>query len=170
MNNKGAFSPSLVLVLSVIGVGITELSVQYSLYYWATVFVVICALFSYEGARNDKENGSSQISHHVMHWFGALVALSLVFLFVYTGAINQGQAGLFAVLLLAFATFSDGLRVGPRYVLVGVYLFITAGVMAYVEEFLWWFLLLSFLAIGFEVYWLRRASNAAKDKGLSESA
>jgi hypothetical protein len=163
MNNKGVFSPFLVLVLSVIGVGVTELSVQYSLYYWGAVFIVVCGLFSYEGSRSDKANGGqSQVGLHVLHWVGALVALILVFWFVRTGSINQDQAGLIAVLLLAFATFSDGLRVGPRYVLVGVYLFAVAAVMAYVEEFLWWFLLLSFLAVGFEIYWLRRAAKSSE--------
>jgi hypothetical protein len=152
-------SPFLILILSMIGVGLIEVSVSWSLYYWFGAYLVTGLLFIVQDKVSAKERaGGSATMQHVLHWVGAMAALGLVFLFIQTERVDASQAGLIAVLLLGFAVFTDGLRIHLRYMLVGIYLFITAAIMAYVESFIWWFLLLSIALIVFEIYWMRKSA------------
>jgi len=151
----GKASPIVILVLSVIGVGLIEVSVEWSLYYWFGCFIVVAILFVMQANQSAVDN---QVLRHIYHWLGSLMALGVVFLFTYTESLNPTQAGLVAVLLLGLAIFSDGLRIHIRYAMLGLYLFVTAAMMAYIESFIWWFMLLSIGLIVFEVYCARRAA------------
>lgn len=148
-------SPFLILILSMAGVGLTEISVSWSFYYWFGAFLVTGLLFVVQAKSSAQERATLQ---HVLHWMGALVALGLIFLFIRTESIDASQAGLMAVLLLGFSVFTDGLRIHLRYMLVGIYLFITVAIMAYIESYIWWFLLLSVALIALEIYWMRKSA------------
>lgn len=149
-------SPFLILILSMIGVGLIEVSVAWSLYYWFGCYTVVGLLFIFQAQENGK---GSATMHHVLHWLGSIGALGVVFLFIHTERMDASQGGLVAVLVLALAVFTDGLRIHPRYMLVGFYLFLTAGIMAYIEAFIWWFLLLSLALIALEIYWMRKSGS-----------
>jgi hypothetical protein len=148
-------SPFLILIVSMVGVGLTEISVSWSFYYWFGAFLVTGILFVVQAKTRNQESATS---HHVLHWVGALVALGLIFLFIRTERIDASQAGLMAVLLLGLSVFTDGLRIHLRYMLVGIYLFVTAAIMAYIESYIWWFLLLSVALIALEIYWMRKSA------------
>lgn len=148
-------SPLLILILSMTGVGLIEVSVSWSHYYWFGCYIAVGLLFIVQAKGSNQENA---ILHHVLHWLGSIGALGIVFLFIQTERLDASQGGLVAVLLLALAVFTDGLRIHPRYMLVGIYLFLTAGIMAYIEAFIWWFLLLSLALIALEIYWMRKLS------------
>lgn len=148
-------SPFLILILSMAGVGLIEISVSWSFYYWFGAFLITGLLFVVQAKKSAQERETLQ---HVLHWIGALAALGLIFLFIRTERIDASQAGLMAVLLLGFSVFADGLRIHLRYMLVGIYLFVTAAIMAYIESYIWWFLLLSVALIALEVYWIRKSA------------
>lgn len=151
-------SPFLVLILSMIGVGLIEVSVSWSLYYWFGCYTAIGLLFIFHAKESNRE---SALLQHALHWLGSIGALAIVFLFIQTERLDASQAGLVAVLLLALAVFTDGLRIHSRFILVGIYLFITAGIMAYIEAFIWWFLLLSLAVIAFELYSMRKSASSS---------
>lgn len=149
------FTPLAIIILAIIGVAVTEVSLQYSMIYWASSFVLFGLLFSFQAKVSDQP---SNVVQHLLHWSGALIALALVFLFMRSGRLDASQAGSVALLVLALSVFTDGLRIHYRYAVVGVYLFLTTAIMAYVESYLWWFLLISIVVIVFEVIAIKRAS------------
>lgn len=151
-------SPFLVLILSMTGVGLIEVSVSWSLYYWFGCYIAVGLLFIIQAKDGAQQNA---ILHHILHWLGSIGALGIVFLFIKTERLDASQAGLVAVLLLALAVFTDGLRIHSRFMLVGIYLFVTAAIMAYIEAFIWWFLLLSIALITYEIYWMRKPSRSS---------
>jgi ABC-type multidrug transport system fused ATPase/permease subunit len=152
-------SPFLILILSMAGVGLTEISVSWSFYYWFGAYLATGILFIVQDKASAKESArESATMQHTLHWIGAMAALALVFLFIRTERVDASQAGLMAVLLLGFAVFTDGLRIHLRYMLVGIYLFITVAIMAYIETYIWWFLLLSVALIALEIYWMRKSA------------
>lgn len=144
----------MILILSMVGVGLTEVSLSWSFYYWFACYSAIGLLCIFQAKNSSKESATM---HHLLHWLGSLAALTVVFLFIHTERIDASQAGLVAVLILGLAIFTDGLRISVRYMLVGIYLFVTAVIMAYIETFIWWFLLLSVALIALEIYWIRKS-------------
>lgn len=148
-------SPLLILILSMTGVGLIEVSVSWSLYYWFGCYIAVGVLFVVLSKAGGQESATL---HHILHWLGSIGALGIVFLFIQTERLDASQGGLVAVLLLALAVFTDGLRIHSRFALVGIYLFVTAAIMAYIEAFIWWFLLLSLVLIAYEIYLMRKAS------------
>jgi Sec-independent protein secretion pathway component TatC len=105
---------------------------------------------------------------HLVHGGGGGAALALVYLFIDAGRIEQSQVGLLSILLLALVTFTDSVRLGIRFSLVGVYLFIVAAIMSYIETFLWWMLLLSGIIVFFEVSLLRQKREQANRPDIEQ--
>lgn len=149
------FTPLAIIVLAIIGVAVTEVSVEYSMIYWTSAFVLFGILFCFQAKVGDRPSNTVQ---HLLHWLGALVALALVFLFLHSGRFEASQAGSIALLVLALSVFTDGLRIHYRYAVVGVYLFLTTAITAYVESYLWWFILISLVVIVLEIIAIKRAS------------
>jgi hypothetical protein len=149
------------LVLSMAGVGITDYSPEISHFYWlAMVFVfAIAAMFSgYKRAQHKNLPVWNDIFIHLLHWVGTLIAVLVVYTFLHTGRIDFEQTGLMILLILALATFLDGLRIGWRFSLAGVFLGVTAIVAAYVEEFMLiiFFFAVVIMALGF--FWVKHKS------------
>ncbi|KZX78776.1 hypothetical protein A3715_07735 [Oleiphilus sp. HI0009] len=155
------FSPILILVLSIIGVVITEVSVETSIYYWMGIFVFLAILFTFLALKSD---GKVYVMHHAGHWIGGFTALVMVYLFMDAGRLDPSQGALVSFLILALTVFTDGLRLHYRYAVVGFYLFVAVGIIAFVEAFVWWFLVLSLVVIGLEVALIMQAK---KDKTTS---
>lgn len=142
------FSPILILVLSIIGVVITEVSVENAIYYWMGVFVFLAILFAVLATQAE---GPVNVMHHAGHWIGGFSALVMVFLFIEAGRLDASQGGLVSFLVLALTVFTDGLRLHYRYAIVGFYLFAAVAILAFVETFVWWFLLVSVILICVEI-------------------
>ncbi len=127
------------LVLSVIGVGITDFSPAISHYYWLTMIFVFAVAAMYEGYKQAQEKNlpvKNELITHLIHWTGAVFAVLAVYAFLHTGRIDFEQTGLMILLILALATFLDGIRLGWRFSLAGIFLGLTAILMAYLEEFM----------------------------------
>lgn len=146
----------VLLVLSVIGVGITDFSPAMSHYYWLTMILVFAIAAMFEGYKKAQEKNlpvKNDLIIHLLHWTGALFAVLAVYAFLHTGRIDFEQTGLMILLILALATFLDGIRLGWRFSLAGIFLGITAILMAYVEEFMIVILALAIAIIVAGFFW-----------------
>jgi len=148
------FSPILILILSIVGVVVTEVSVEYSIYYWMVIFVFLAILFTVLALQSE---GKVHIMHHAGHWIGGFTALVMVYLFMDAGRLDASQGALVSFLILALTVFTDGLRLHYRYAIVGFYLFFSVGIIAFVETFVWWFLVISILVIFVEISLIKQA-------------
>lgn len=63
-------APLAIIILAIIGVAVTEVSLQYSMIYWASSFVLFGLLFSFQAKVSDQP---SNVVQHLLHWSGALI-------------------------------------------------------------------------------------------------
>ncbi|MGZ8191712.1 MAG: hypothetical protein ACXWTS_10870, partial [Methylococcaceae bacterium] len=140
MNKKSLLSiPNLftvLLILSLIGVAISDISPTQSHLYWIVMvimFGVTSIIANYNRAENiDKTQLKKDIFIQILHWLGGLVAVLIVYAFYHTGRITPEETGLVVLLILALTTYLDGIRISWRFGFVGLYLGIIAICAAYI--------------------------------------
>ncbi|MGR9100119.1 MAG: hypothetical protein ACU826_06095 [Gammaproteobacteria bacterium] len=77
--------------------------------------------------RGKKKLDPEFLRFELIHWGSALAAVLLVILLWHADHLKPQPAGLVAHVILAHTMFVSGSRLGFRFYLVGVFLFITAG-------------------------------------------
>jgi hypothetical protein len=144
------------LLLSMAGVGITDFSPALSHYYWlgmVIIFALAAMATGYKKARHDGQRVRKVIYLHLLHWTGTLLAVFAVYTFLHTGRIDFEQTGLMILLILALATFLDGIRLSWRFSIAGIFLGITTVVTAYVEEFILIIFLIAVVMMVIGLFW-----------------
>lgn len=136
------------VLLSVVGIGITDFSPQKSHLFWLAmvpVFGIACIIIEWTRARGQGLSGFAILKNEVLHWLAVLVAVDLVYFLFQAGRLDSENTGLIILVILALATFLAGLRLGWKLCLLGVFLATGVVVAAYVEEFLWVLLIIPLL-------------------------
>jgi|GEM_PF-2272841 len=153
--------PLALLILSIIGVAFTQVWPMQSHYYWFGLFAVFCVIFVFIDTKRADDPGFS--SAMLMQWLTTIVALAIVYLMIETGVINHDQAALFSILLLALSVVLSGIKLGFRFVLIGLYLFTIVALIAYLEEFIVPLLILAFFALIVEAFWIHKRIKASRN-------
>jgi hypothetical protein len=144
------------ITLSAIGIVITDISPTYGFWSWMGMVPIFGGLSLYTGwsrARDRGVSASSVIKTQLLHWIGLLFAVNLVFLLLRKGRINNTEAGLVALLLLAFATFLAGVHFDWRYIIVGIILGATVAGATIVQEFIWMIIIPAITALILVAIW-----------------
>jgi hypothetical protein len=134
----------VLILLSVVGVGITNLSPKNSHLYWFCMVAVVAIASIVSGWKQCHDKGKptkAMLITQSIHWGSALGGVLGVYILLNTGSLDYENTGMVILLLLAFSTFLNGLHVGWRFYLAGLFLSGTFVVMAYVEEYIWVLLL-----------------------------
>jgi hypothetical protein len=160
---KGFPSTEVILIalilLSAIGIGITDFSPKYGFWYWVIMVPVFGGLSLYTGwskVRNQGVSASNVIRRQLLHWVALLIAIIIVFFLLRSGRYNNIEAGLTALLMLAFSTFLAGVHFDWRFMVVGIILGVSLVGAALVQEFLWMIILPIITAIILAVIWWYR--------------
>ena len=161
MNRKSLLSNhnlfSLLLILSLIGMAISEISPTVSHFYWLIMMIIFgitsMVAFYYRNHYADKNELKKGLIIQILHWLGGLAAVLIVYTFYSTGRITPEETGLEVLLILALTTYLDGIRISWQFSLVGVFLSIVAICAAYIEEYMWQILSLAIVIIAFSYYW-----------------
>jgi hypothetical protein len=143
------------LLLDVIGIGVTEFAVEFSQWYWLGMVVVTglaCAFIVRFRADREDLNTATMMKNEVLFWLGVLAAVNLVFFLYQAGRLDSENTGLVILLLLALSTFLAGLRLGWQLCLLGGVLAGALVVAAYLEQFLWIVLLVGLIAVAILFY------------------
>lgn len=149
----------LLVVLSVIGVGITDYSPADAHRYW--IFMVfVCAFTSIlagisQSRGKQNRRSLSWLSVQLLHWLACIAAVLIVYSLVHTGRINNADAGLILLLLLALTVFLNGAQVGPYFYLLGAFLGLMTVTMAYIEQYIWFILIAAVVVMIVAIYWDR---------------
>ncbi len=160
--------PLALLILSIIGVAFTQIWPTQSHYYWFGLFAVFCVIFVFIDTQRAANTGFSVAM--LMQWLTTIVALGIVYLMIETGVINHDQAALFSILLLALSVVISGIKLGFRFVLIGLYLFTIVALIAYLEEFIIPLLILAFIALIVEAFWIHKRIKNSDDDTSSDAA
>ncbi len=151
------------LIFSVIGVAATKYSPAEAYLYWIAMIPVFgigsmvsaWAQASYHGHVRGQRLGDI-IKVQLLHWGGTLATVIGAAIINYYGHLSGEDAALVIILILGLATFLDGIRIGWRYSMAGVFLGITSVIVAATDYFFPIVLILATALIVFTVYWGKR--------------
>jgi hypothetical protein len=135
------------VVLSLIGVGITDFSPARSYWYWfamAPIFAGACLVMEWSQARREGTTWLNIVRTQLFTWLGLLAAIQVVFLLLRSGRLTYESTGLVILLLLALTTFIAGIHLGYQLCLLGGFLGVTLMMVAYLEQYVW---VIVFLAV-----------------------
>ncbi len=156
----------LLLLLSVVGIALTDFSPTKGFWYWMAMGPLFCgAAITIEWSRMNRQGESKGrlVWTQIFHWFGYLITIYLVFILSVqeTGRLNNVDVGLVALLILAFATFTAGITASWRISVVGVFLGIAVVAIALLEEYIWALLIpLALIIIGAFLFRRRKSKKA----------
>lgn len=158
----------LLLILSLVGIGITDFSSHDGYGYWLIMVLVfaLCAIvIAWSKSKRDEFfDFTTIVKEQFMHWFTSLCVVGGVFLLEQSGRFDEGSASLVILLILSLSSILDGIRVGLRFSLVGLFLGVSSIIMAYLENFMWLEILfaiaIAVITILWEMWMIRRAKNA----------
>jgi len=128
------------LILSLVGIGIMDFSPADGYGYWLIMVVVFCLFAMIIGWLQSKHRSDDFkiiLREQSIHWFTSLLVVGGAFLIHQSGRIAEEDAGLIILLILSLSTILDGLRVGWRFSMVGLFLGVAAVVSVYTPHFLW---------------------------------
>ena len=130
---------AIMLVLALVGVGLSTASRQSAPTYWMAlvpVYGVLCIGVAWYRSR-EGESGPRVIVRQVFHWLIITGAVALDFLLRGSGEESGMAAGLNALLLLAIGCFLAGVHFEWLFSLVGLLLVLTLIVVVEANQYLW---------------------------------
>ena len=159
----------VIILLSIIGVAITDYAPTASRAYW--IFMVAAlgtsAVAIEKTLLHRKDVSFTKLwVTQLIHWGVTLVVILLSFTFVKTGRMTNESSGLVILLILSLSTILDGYHVGWRFYLAGIFLGITAFLIAYFEKFMGIMLVIAIAIVVFSIYierYLTANHNAIKE-------
>ena len=146
----------LLLSLSLVGIGITDFSPADGYGYWILMVLLfsLCAMIiGWLQSKHRSEDFKIILREQSIHWGTSLLVVGGAFLILQSGRIAEAETGLIILLILSLSTILDGLRVGWRFSLVGLFLGVAAVIAAYTPHFLWIELGIAILIIATTILW-----------------
>ncbi|OQX14115.1 MAG: hypothetical protein BWK73_10205 [Thiothrix lacustris] len=144
-----------IMLLALLGVGITDYSVSRAHSYWRYLMIVMAVLTTLWGVWRSRKlglaHGSKLLYQQMILWGAALTAMMMIYLLQAAGRLDFEITGLMILLVLALVTFIDGMLVSWKLYLVGLILLMALLLAMYVEAFLWMIVLAALLAVALVV-------------------
>lgn len=152
----------VLILLAIIGIGITDFSPADSHRYWfamVPVFAGACLILEWSRARGRGQKWTTILRTQLLLWLGLLLAVRLAYLLLHTGRLDNENTGLIILLLLALTTFFAGIHLGWRLFIVGIFLGLALIGATYLEEFVWMFLIMAIVVVAIFLLLKRFAGN-----------
>lgn len=127
----------LLLLLSMTGIGITDYSPADGYVYWL-IMIVIFAISAMIIAWLQSKQKTSDIKHILseqsLHWGVSMLIVAAVFFIQLSDKLDESSAGIVLLLILSLSTILDGIRIGWRFSLVGIFLGVSAVITSFMER------------------------------------
>ena len=146
----------LLLVLSLIGIGITDFSPDDGYWYWIImifVFALSSMLMGWLQSKKKSGDFNRLLYEQSIHWGCSLLVVFGAFSILHAGKLTSETTGLVILLILSLSTCLDGLRVGWRFSLTGLFLGFSVIIAAYLENFMWLELVLAVVIVAATIAW-----------------
>jgi hypothetical protein len=153
------------LVLVVIGVGISYFLPDKSYRYWVAmvpVFGIACTSSEWSRLRRQNLGIWKTVRNQLIHWFGVLVSVYLVHMLLNIQLLTKQNAGLIVLLVLALGTFLAGIHLGWRLYVLGAFLWIILVMAAYLQGSLWVMILVGVVMISLFLYLRSRSGKSSE--------
>ena len=127
----------VMLVLALIGAGVSQIEDSGGWLYWFGLVVVYAAISVTRAWLEAKGQGQPvwpMIRSQVFHWLGALVAIKIILLFEATGVTDRGPASVYSLLVLALACYLAGVHFNWTFMLLGGMLAVIAVALQYLDQ------------------------------------
>ena len=157
----------IMVIFCLVGVAVTDFSPQDAFMYWLVmifVFGIAAMVAGWQHAKRhyDPDGEGNEVRElfkmQSLHWLGSLVTVVCLLSFVEAGHMTQEATGLMVLLILALTTYLDGIRIGWRFCLTGMYLATAAVATNFLESSMPWLFALAVVIIGATVYREKRKS------------
>jgi hypothetical protein len=151
----------IMVIFCLLGVAVTDFSPQDAFMYWMAMIFVFGFAAMIAGWHNakrhyDPHGEGNEVKElfkvQSLHWLGSLVTVVCLFSFVEAGHMSQEATGLMVLLILALTTYLDGIRIGWRFSLTGMYLATAAVAANFLENFMPWLFALAIAIIAITVW------------------
>lgn len=153
----------VMMILSLLGIVITDFSRHDGYGYWMFMVLVFGALsifVSWLQAKTHENDIGEIVRIQGLHWLQTLLIVGASSLLSKSADISEVTASLMILLILSLATMLDGMRIGWQFSLVGFYLAACAVFVAHVDAFIWACSALALLVVAGTLlwgYWIRVA-------------
>ncbi|ADE14948.1 conserved hypothetical protein [Nitrosococcus halophilus Nc 4] len=147
------------LILSVVGVAITQSSVIVGRAYWLAMIPIIAATTLYVEWIRGRGQGMrwrTLLRTQLFHWGALLVSVELVYMLFNFGRLSNEAVSLMILLLLAQTTFQVGVYVDWRFSIVALFQAFSLIVLAYLKAYIWIILLVAIGIIALGIYFRRK--------------
>jgi hypothetical protein len=124
----------VMIVVATVAVAWTDLRPQTSHLVWRGVAVLYAAIAIWRVWAHDRINRWRATGVQLLHWLVFLLAMFIIEVPIVFDALNDISRGILLLLLLALATFLDGLYVDWRFCLVGALLGIGVVAVAFFNQ------------------------------------
>jgi hypothetical protein len=146
----GTIAGAIMVVLALIGVGLTTSRSESALTYWiwlVPIYGLLCIATA--GARGWHEKGLRQLQlvRQVAHWLGIGLALWIDFLIRRAGEETATAAALNAMMLLALGCYLAGVHLEWHFILVGVVLILATITVAKANQYSWMIFVVGVFAV-----------------------
>lgn len=143
-------------LLALFGVWITNVMPQRSDKYWMLMFLAFGAasvVISLKGLNHHQRSWKDAFIVQPLHWLGGIASVLAAYKLVAAGRISYEGMGLVILVLLGLTTYLDGIRLGWRLSLTGLFLLVVAVVSAFIQENMWLLMPLGLTVIVVIVVW-----------------
>jgi hypothetical protein len=130
----------LLMILSLVGIVITDFSQHDGYGYWmlmVLVFGMLSIFVSWLQAKNNANDIGEIVKEQGLHWMHTLIIVGASSFLNKSGQLTDISASLVILLILALATMLDGMRIGWQFSLLGFFLAACVIIVAYIEAFIW---------------------------------
>lgn len=128
------------VIVSLVGIGISDFSQKYGFYFWlgtAPVFGLASLIIGWSHARHSGQSWFQILGKQLFHWLALALVMCMIYLFQYTGRLNNTDAGIMAMMALSLTTFLAGVHFDWRFYLIGIFLGGATIAIAFIEQFFW---------------------------------
>lgn len=127
-------------ILSVIGIGITDFRPMVSYRYWGAMTLILAVSGMVIGWARQQKRGlpvKDMFLTQFVHWGATFGTVAGMYMLLSSGRLNYENTGLVVLMTLALATVLDGYRVSWSFGSLGVMMYVTALLGAYIEQYIW---------------------------------
>jgi hypothetical protein len=138
------------LVLALIGMGVTESREDGGWEYWiflVLIYGLVSVVLAWRRAKRKGESAWRMIHKHVLHWIGALITLKILFLLEKTDIMSREAVSDVSVIILALSCYLAGVHLQWMFLLLGIFVGIMAITLAYTEQYIIWLIMIP-VAVG----------------------
>jgi|SRR6516225_3787009 hypothetical protein len=142
------------LLLSMLGMFLTNISVNWARWYWSAMFPAFGAASIWHELAKPRVEGPPLheiLLRQALHWLGPIVAVRIMFLELARGQMDADSVALVTLLLLAVTSYLAGVNFERGFIWIGICLALITVTGTEIEAYLWAIVVAAVIALALAV-------------------